>query len=733
MPKESNNKITKHFVGSSNPYKSPPLTTGLSNVNNNNVNSNINNNLRKSNSFNSVIFHGSSSSNSSESVDDLLNNEEHFNSILKPAITTIQFIKENGKTPLNITTNGGEDDENKTHFEISCVSCRSKHRKCDRKLPSCSYCVARGIKCIYREKKKKGRQKKGPNNEEIVIQEESELFELYSSGLNNNNGQLSNNNNKQIINNNENNNLPNSSSTATATSLTIPQFKNNNNEQLDNNERLSIDPLVLESLKSSAQMEELSKQFLRKISIDDYCRSTSIPLINNNEAQMLLSDYSKLSSESYAFLYSINALMCQNNGMVKEAEQSFQKSRKLLSPVFDNFNNFMVASTYCNLSMFCSSGGRMDDAKFYLNFVDHYFNHKKNNEEICNLQMVKCVSEMSAGIAALNSDEFIDIEDLPKLEVGNLLVGFYKFSTGQRKVPAPIKEIVSKRVNNETLKYYLPLLELVSKLFSDHERNRVFSSKEQENIARNIYLGFVHGTRVLMLLACGFKASDPFVQESATEVINLAFIGQFGLYGCSLMTGAVSASCSVFLKIIEEIESGMIIASNEEIEKHYEMVRKGLSTMLNFSRKLDKVNKLHGDVLEQLQRAITNHDRLQLSQMLTQQIQKLHEQQGLFNNMVLQGNNQQPTIPASVFQELLNGNYPKPNNNNNFILTPNNNAMNGMQTTSQQQLPNNLQSTTQSPSFSTNNFDILDENILEIPTLSSNIDQPLLTTNSNDN
>nr|CAG4716256.1 unnamed protein product [Naegleria fowleri] len=36
----------------------------------------------------------------------------------------------------------------------ACQSCRQLHRKCDKTLPSCSYCIKRGYKCVYKSERK---------------------------------------------------------------------------------------------------------------------------------------------------------------------------------------------------------------------------------------------------------------------------------------------------------------------------------------------------------------------------------------------------------------------------------------------------------------------------------------------------------------------------------------------------------------------------------------------------
>jgi hypothetical protein len=50
-----------------------------------------------------------------------------------------------------------EYGSNKRIYKVSCLHCRSSHRKCDRELPSCSQCIKKGINCCYTPPKKRGR------------------------------------------------------------------------------------------------------------------------------------------------------------------------------------------------------------------------------------------------------------------------------------------------------------------------------------------------------------------------------------------------------------------------------------------------------------------------------------------------------------------------------------------------------------------------------------------------
>ncbi|KAL9658689.1 hypothetical protein ABK040_005845 [Willaertia magna] len=51
-----------------------------------------------------------------------------------------------------------EDTTNPNFHPIACKNCRKVHKRCDKKLPSCSNCIRKGLSCEYATPKKKGRK-----------------------------------------------------------------------------------------------------------------------------------------------------------------------------------------------------------------------------------------------------------------------------------------------------------------------------------------------------------------------------------------------------------------------------------------------------------------------------------------------------------------------------------------------------------------------------------------------
>ncbi|KAF0973144.1 hypothetical protein FDP41_008351 [Naegleria fowleri] len=64
-----------------------------------------------------------------------------------------QNLSEDSDSSDECDVNSNPEDECEFH-PIACVQCRQLHKKCDKRLPSCSKCVSRGVECTYRTPKR---------------------------------------------------------------------------------------------------------------------------------------------------------------------------------------------------------------------------------------------------------------------------------------------------------------------------------------------------------------------------------------------------------------------------------------------------------------------------------------------------------------------------------------------------------------------------------------------------
>ena len=386
-----------------------------------------------------------------------------------------------------------------------------------------------------------------------------------------------------------------------------------------------------ESLMALIRMSrDLNKQLMKRLTVDDYYRSTSMPLIDQRSVEQIFFS-EKRSAEANCFLYSIHMLMCQRRGFKEESERAYEKTRAMLSSVFDQWRSFLTACTYCNLSIYCSGEGNDADAVFYLSFVDYYFSQLKEKFSLGqqNLRYLKSIAEMAAGIGVCSEkpiyDELaeVDAESLSKQchhDVANLLVGFYKYTTGKKKVPPELLQITSQTINQDTIFLYLTLFDMITKLVTQHEANRQKSlTPEQEEISKAICDAFINGTRVLILQQCGYKGK---VLEDAANRIAEIFSNEISIgFASPLYMSSVIATCQVHIAIIEEIESGA--RSNFEFGvDYYSMIDKDIKAMNYLEKQFGRVRKRYSQIIYRLE-SIKRRREMEVSKLVVNEIERL--------------------------------------------------------------------------------------------------------------
>ena len=55
--------------------------------------------------------------------------------------------KSKSTSSLGSLSDEEEENNNGEFHPIACIQCRSLHKKCDKRLPECSKCSSRGLKC----------------------------------------------------------------------------------------------------------------------------------------------------------------------------------------------------------------------------------------------------------------------------------------------------------------------------------------------------------------------------------------------------------------------------------------------------------------------------------------------------------------------------------------------------------------------------------------------------------
>ncbi|KAL9652507.1 hypothetical protein ABK040_000079 [Willaertia magna] len=577
-------------------------------------------------------------------------------------------------------------------FHIACTACREKHIKCDKKLPSCTYCIKHGLRCVYRKPKKRGRpstkNKNGtPTEGETYENDPNEMVLVMGNNTGAQNSILVNPTNSStstsalmpLLQTSDNQSINASTplwfpmmgqdtTTQALSSSSIPPTKIlKEGDDMDEDEKMKHDTKTNGTINSEVQgststmlrptseelanytnlphidfnneslvalikmSRDLNRQLMKRLTVDDYYKSTSMPLVDQRSVeQLFFSD--RRNTEANCLLYSIHMLMCQRKGYKEEAERAFEKTRALLSTVFDQWRSFLIACTYCNLSIYCSGEGNDADAVFYLSFVDYYFTQlkEKYNMNQQNLKYLKSIAEMAAGVGVGNEkpigDELVSalttsgINKQCQHDVANLLVGFYKYTTGQKKVPPELLQITSQNINQDTVYLYLTLFDMISKLVTTHESNRQRNmTPEQESISQAICDAFINGTRVLILQQCGYKGK---VLEDAANRIAEIFSNEISIgFASPLYISAVAASCMVHLGIITEIENGERLNYENNVD-YYSMIDKDLKAMNSLEKQFGRVRKRYSQIIQQLEN-IKQRRELEVSRLVFNEIERL--------------------------------------------------------------------------------------------------------------
>ena len=528
----------------------------------------------------------------------------------------------------------------------------------DKKLPSCTYCVKHGLQCQYRKPKKRGRP--STKNKNGTTNDDSD-----DSGPVDKTGQsASDEMSYQLV----------PSTTSNDTKWQFNPFYNTANIKMQSKDPFGVEPsklaqmdvngagmsvntamMLSDPLGNSSELDnvfsqmpqidmnnenllalirmsrDLNKQLMKRLTVDDYYRSTSMPLIDQRSVEHLFfSD--KRSPDANCFLYSIHMLMCQRKGFKEEAERAYEKTRSMLSSVFDQWRSFLIACTYCNLSIYCSGEGNDADAVFYLGFVDYYFTQLKEKFSLGqqNLRYLKSIAEMAAGVG-VGSEKPIPEEVATELDadtinrqcqndVANLLVGFYKYTTGLKKVPPELLQITSQNINQDTIYLYLTLFDMITKLVTTHETNRQRSlTPEQEEISKAICDAFINGTRVLILQQCGYKGK---VLEDAANRIAEIFSNEISIgFASPLYMSSVIAACQVHIGIIEEIENG-VRSNYEQGIDFYTMIDKDIKAMNCLDKQFGRVRKRYPQIISRLEN-IKQRRENEVSKLVLHEIERL--------------------------------------------------------------------------------------------------------------
>ncbi|KAG2379488.1 hypothetical protein C9374_006605 [Naegleria lovaniensis] len=296
-------------------------------------------------------------------------------------------------TTTSNNNNSSKDDTPGGKFAaIACVSCRKLHRKCDKTLPQCAYCVKTGKQCVYpsprrgkqfqQQKQKQVSSSSSSNDmissshqpQQLIIVNQSDHHLHHHTNNNNNN----NNNNSAIVgihqyhhpHRQHSHHLTSASSagalttassslsldtTSSSNSSSTTTNNNNNNNNNTNNDTITIQYTPYDTGKTQ---HELNYKYVATQSLDLYYNILSFgyPLMERERLQALIDNTQKKPANSnmqlwqnkleqekdYGLLYSMQALCLQQMGHRDISMHLFQKGKQIVSKFFDEVETINI-------------------------------------------------------------------------------------------------------------------------------------------------------------------------------------------------------------------------------------------------------------------------------------------------------------------------------------------------------------------------------------------------------
>jgi hypothetical protein len=205
----------------------------------------------------------------------------------------------------------------------SCTHCRRTHKKCDKKLPTCSLCTARGRQCVYESVGKRGPKSHADQARPYPTKTSPQNY------------------------------------TSPQESLPISH----------NYQYVVHDPAFVFKMNVDLPIipRERMDQHLDYIAADLKGLSYMLP---------------KPDQDELAFMYSMQAGINKCYGRHDAAQYMFEKGRALLAEKFEDvLENFTVASSFVFMAMYCAYNGEIERAQFFSLNVKTFICSWKNNQE----------------------------------------------------------------------------------------------------------------------------------------------------------------------------------------------------------------------------------------------------------------------------------------------------------------------------------------------------------------
>ncbi|KAG2386776.1 hypothetical protein C9374_002520 [Naegleria lovaniensis] len=344
---------------------------------------------------------------------------------------------------------------------IACLACRKVHKRCDKKLPTCTRCSTKGIHCEYKEPvfKKAG---------------------LMNLTANTSNANTTNNASENI----------------SKKSIDVISIFNSATQDLDESARIAI-------------------QSIKQNTIEAYCLivcNGSPPIRQEDLTKLLLTGSQELlrRRDVLALMLAIQGSVEMVFGFADLAEESFNKSRNIIMHYFDDFDNPFAAVTYSIIALFNATIGKPSKARGYLHLTDQFIaNWKQKNMVTVVTTESPFVESHAHGISLSISNlrvqqmvvELISCETHPVPDIAT----FEKISLDLlgSSLPPKLKEFFKRQhISRDDIDEMLKTFEVFVSLLH-YSVKPTFKSEFSVKIHHLNYLLLMNGLRILFLLLAG--------------------------------------------------------------------------------------------------------------------------------------------------------------------------------------------------------------------------------------
>ncbi|EFC49932.1 predicted protein [Naegleria gruberi] len=406
-------------------------------------------------------------------------------------------------------TSEGTDASSETMFHpISCNKCRTNHKKCDKKLPMCSYCASRGIACEYDNPRKRGKGSDQyppePKKRKIKIQPEWKEIGLLDPNL-------------------------------------LVEFYY---------DYLSDGLAVLPKHKFTYFVTNCLNQFMR-VSTEPLTLETNDLIKSEEEMRGLYIMYSALLTVYYQFhakteLATLTASICEKE-ITKHSIECFE-------------NLYFVAGCHTIALFFLIEGSQEKKGKFFGHYVTYFFKMKDNIDDMDAFEknfyhsylLIKHVCEHEPP-----KDFKSFISGLPQ---------FFQVLSGRNIEDVVIPEVweylKSAEPNSANYMIFKQLLENVFLFADQHKKHMMTSNLSNDSISKN-YLEFeslirniIHDGFRLLFYGKIPELAGELIEEVALRITLQTENDLFKLALPAVDIG-IRKACEFHLKVSQEVEMGL--------------------------------------------------------------------------------------------------------------------------------------------------------------------------------